>query len=329
MNKRSAGTAIALLLLLCMHAPRALAQTPTFTVPSSEIPQHWTVIVYGDTRFTDPSNVKAANPKARRSLVAKIAEEKPGAVLISGDLPYRGSDPADYSVFRDETRAWRDQRIHIFPALGNHEFKGGEEEGLQNWWNAFPTLKGRHWYSVAFRNAYFILLDSEIALTHGSEQRKWFAGQIAHLPRGTEFVWVVFHRPPIADGGMNADHTPKPNEVEFADFIEQQAKQLPVHFIVVTGHIHNYERFKEHGVDYLICGGGGASPHPVTREAKDLYQGSGFPNFHYVKFTFDGKQLNATMVRLAEPDADAPRWESKDSFSITQSATTSAAKLLH
>lgn len=329
MKKHFSANAIALLLLLCLHAASALAQTPTFTVPSSEVPQHWTIIVYGDTRFTDPSNVKAANPKARRSLVAKIAQEKPDALLISGDLPYQGSDPGDYNVFRDETKAWRDQRIRMFPALGNHELKGGEKAGLQNWWNAFPTLKGRRWYSVAFRNAYFVLLDSDTSLADGSEQRKWFAEQIAHLPSGTEFVWVVFHHPPLADGGMNADHTPKPNEVDFAQFVEQQAKQLPAHFIVVTGHIHNYERFSEQGVDYLIAGGGGASPHPVTREAKDLYQDTAFPNFHYVKFTFDGKQLTATMVRLSEPDADAPRWEAKDNFSITPKASTSAAKLSH
>jgi len=326
MNKRFSGATTALLLLLCLHAPTTLAQAPTFTVPSSEVPQHWTVIVYGDTRFTDPANVKAANPKARRWLVAKIAEEKPDAVLISGDLPYRGSNAADYDIFRNETKAWRDQRIHLFPALGNHELKDGEEAGLQNWWNAFPTLKGHRWYSVVFRNSYFILLDSDTALTDGSEQRKWFAEQIAHLPPGTEFVWVVFHHPPLADGGMNADHTPKRNEVDFAHFVEQQAKQLPAHFVVVTGHIHNYERFNEEGVDYLICGGGGASPHPVTREAKDLYQDTAFPNFHYVKFTFDGKQLNATMVRLADPEAETPRWEAKDSFSINAKSSTSAAK---
>jgi 3',5'-cyclic AMP phosphodiesterase CpdA len=326
MNKRSSHSAIALLLLLCVHASRVLAQAPTFTVPSSEIPHHWTIIVYGDTRFTDPANVKAANPKARRSLVAKIAQEKPDAVLVSGDLPYKGSDPADYDVFRAETRAWSDQHIRLFPALGNHEFKDDEQAGLRNWWNAFPALKGRRWYSVGFRNAYFLLLDSDSSLTDGSEQRRWFAEQIAHLPSGTEFVWVVFHHPPLADGGMNADHTPKPNEVDFAHFLEQQAKQLPTHFIVVTGHIHNYERFSEQGVDYLIAGGGGASPHPVTREPRDLYQDTAFPNFHYVKFTFDGRQLTATMVRLADPEADAPRWEAKDSFSIAPSATASAAK---
>jgi hypothetical protein len=42
---------------------------------------------YGDTRFTDPSNVTATNPRARGALIARIADERPDAVVISGDVP--------------------------------------------------------------------------------------------------------------------------------------------------------------------------------------------------------------------------------------------------
>src|SRR5450756_1024046 len=63
---------------------------PTFVVPPAEIPKHWNVIAYGDTRFTDPANTKVTNPKVRRWLVDQIAKEHPDALLISGDLPYKG-----------------------------------------------------------------------------------------------------------------------------------------------------------------------------------------------------------------------------------------------
>ena len=43
-----------------------------------------TLIAYGDTRFTDPSNVTATSPLARAALVARIADEKPDAILLNG-----------------------------------------------------------------------------------------------------------------------------------------------------------------------------------------------------------------------------------------------------
>lgn len=34
----------------------------TFVVKDSELPRNFSIIVYGDMRFTDPSNTTAANP---------------------------------------------------------------------------------------------------------------------------------------------------------------------------------------------------------------------------------------------------------------------------
>lgn len=289
---------------------------PTFSLVDQIARSTWTVIAYGDTRFTDPDNMVAASAKARRWLVQKIADENPDAILLSGDLPYRGSDAHDYVVFRDETKPWRDRQIHFYPALGNHELMGGEQVGLMNWWKAFPELNGRRWYSVAYSNAYFIALDSNSSLIDGGEQRKWFDQQIADLPATIQFVFVVQHHPPIADRPVDAEHTPRANEVDFARHLEQQAALLPVHFIVIGGHIHNYERFREHGIDFLVSGGGGAKPHPVSRGPEDLYQDSAFPNYHYVKFTFDGTILTAYMIRILDLDGDKPRWESKDTFTV-------------
>lgn len=310
-------------------AATTVSSAPTFRVPDQDVRQHWTVIAYGDTRFTDPNNVIAVDPKVRRWLVEKIADENPDAILLSGDLPYTGSDAGDYAVFSKETKIWRDRRFHFYPTLGNHEFKGGEDAGLLNWWKAFPDLEGRRWYSVRFQNAYFILLDSDAPLNEGSEQRNWFASQIAHLPIETKFVFVVQHHPPIADLPMDPGHTPQPNEVDFANYVEQQAKKLPVRFIVVAGHIHNYERFHHGEVDFLVSGGGGARPHPVPRGEADLYKDSAFPNYHYVKFAFDGKQVNATMVRLADSTADQPQWAVKDSFVVGLPGSLVATSALH
>ncbi|MBW8748284.1 MAG: metallophosphoesterase, partial [Acidobacteria bacterium] len=95
---------------------------PSFTVSDSDVSRSPRIIVYGDQRFTDPTNTKVTSPQARRLLVGKIAKERPDAVLMSGDVPYSGDVVNDYQVFHDETKIWRDEKLHIYPSLGNHEF---------------------------------------------------------------------------------------------------------------------------------------------------------------------------------------------------------------
>ena len=288
---------------------------PTFTVPAKEIPAHWSLIAYGDMRFTDPTNESVTNPFARRALVAKIASEHPDALMLSGDVPYDGSNTDDYTVFHTETAAWRDAHLRVYPALGNHELHKDEIREPKNWWNTFPELKGRRWYSVEFANSYLIALDSDLPLTEGSRQKAWLLDQFQHLPAQTRFVFISLHHPPVADPiEDNSSHDVRPNEHALAVTLEAQAKASKAQIIVVAGHIHNYQRFFENGVTYLVSGGGGAKPHPIARTPADLFQDKAFPNYHYVRFDFDGKQLNAVMYRLSDPKARPAVWEKKDSF---------------
>jgi hypothetical protein len=293
------------------------APGPTFTVPASALPKHWSMIAYGDTRFTDPANETVTNPFARRALVARIAELHPDAVVISGDLPYDGANINDYKVFHQETAVWRDQHLRIYPALGNHELHKDEAREPNNWWTAFPELQGRRWYSVAFGEEYLIALDSDLSLTEGSRQQLWLADQLQHLPAKTRFVFFSLHHPPVADS-IEGDHSHdvRPNEKALATFLAKQVPASRAQFIVIAGHIHNYQRFSQDGILYLVSGGGGAKPYPIARTAADLYKDPSFPNFHYILFHYDGKQITAVMYRLADPKADKLVWETKDSFTI-------------
>src|SRR5579864_933235 len=99
---------------------------PTFRIEGAALQKNWTLIAYGDMRFTDPTNEKVTNPKVRRWLVDRIAAERPDALLLSGDVPYDGSVVNDYDVYYQETQAWRQQKLHVYPAMGNHELHGDE-----------------------------------------------------------------------------------------------------------------------------------------------------------------------------------------------------------
>ena len=293
---------------------------PTFVVGDSDLPKNLSIVVYGDMRFTDPANHTAADPDARRALVAKIAQVHPDALVLTGDVPYRGTFAADYEEYRLETKAWRDENLRVYPALGNHEFGGkGADDPLKDWWAAFPEMKDRRWYSVALGSrVYLMCLDSDADLTPGTPQRTWLEDQIAHLPKKVEFVFLAMHHPPVADlqTKEHVDHNPRPNEISLRDYLSKVAPQSHAQFIVMAGHIHNYERAEVDGVTYLVSGGGGAHPYEVERTTQDKYQATDFPNFHYLLFQLDGKQLKATMYRLALPIAATPEWQNRDNFSI-------------
>jgi hypothetical protein len=292
---------------------------PTFTVADSDLHPHTTFIAYGDMRFTDPSDTKAANPWARRELVARIAELQPDAVQVSGDIPYAGGRTADYDVYRRESEPWRTAHLRIYPALGNHEFaRCFEATCLDNWWKTFPELRGMRWYSVALGSRmYLINLDSISSLTDGSPQRAWLADQIDRLPKTVDFVMISLHHPPVADyldTPAGRDHNPRPNEIALRDYLNGIAPKIHAAIVVTAGHIHNYERFEQNGVLYLVSGGGGAHPLEVERTPADQYRNTDFPNFHYIVFTLEKDELDATMYRLTDPKAAVLEWQARDSF---------------
>jgi len=294
---------------------------PTFVIRDRELPKHFSIVVYGDMRFTDPANTTAANPDARRALVAGIAQVHPDALILTGDVPWRGTVAADYDEYRLETQAWREEKLRVYPALGNHEFGGkGPDDPLKDWWSAFPELTNRRWYSVSLGSrVYLMCLDSDAALTPGAPQRTWLEDQIQHLSPKVEFVFLVLHHPPVADiqTKEHVDHNPRPNEISLRDYLSSMAPVSHARFIVASGHIHNYERAEVDGVTYLVSGGGGAHPYEVERTPQDQYQATDFPNFHYILFHLEGKQLKATMYRLGLPVGVAPEWQARDSFTIT------------
>jgi hypothetical protein len=309
---------------LLTQAPPARGQIlsepgPTFRFADGSLPNPLTLILYGDQRFTDPANATVTDPKVRLWLAQRIAAEHPVAVIMNGDVPYNGSVPNDYAVFKSETKPWRDAGIKVFPSLGNHELVGGEQKGLENWWANFPELKNRRWYSAQLGSrVYAIALDTDSLLLPESDQARWLEKQIDGLPASVDFVVFTMHHPPVADvqKHIEVDHNPRDNEIALRNYLSQAAMRSHARFLISAGHIHNYERHVVDQVTYLVSGGGGAVPYYVERTPDDLYKSVLFPNFHYVKITLEKDRLRGVMYRVRDPEAARLDLEMKDSFEI-------------
>src|SRR5262245_38261273 len=79
-----------LVLLVCLSGITLAAQTPADIQLNQSNRVHF--VAYGDTRFTDPANTKAANPEVRRELVKAIANAHPDFVTFGGDITYNGNN---------------------------------------------------------------------------------------------------------------------------------------------------------------------------------------------------------------------------------------------
>jgi 3',5'-cyclic AMP phosphodiesterase CpdA len=302
--------------------PNDLSGKPTFVVGGFKPSDPLKIVAYGDMRFTDPSNTYSTNPRVRKYLVDEIARERPDALLVSGDLPFKGGINADWDEYRRETKPWTDEKLRVYPVIGNHEMIPPGPDALNNYFAEFPWLGGRGWYSAQLGSVYLLALDSnsgheETNFTDGP-QRKWIESQLAHLPPEVNFVFFVIHMPLVNDvqSEVIAD-LPDPQEIVLRRYLESASKSTRAKFVVISGHVHNYERFELNGISYIVSGGGGAKPYPIfARSPQDLYRASGYPNFNYLTLQVHGKQADVTMYRVANPKAATLSMEVKERFTL-------------
>jgi Icc-related predicted phosphoesterase len=272
---------------------------------------------FGDTRCHDPADTDAANPAARHALVAAIDKERPAFISIGGDVVYNGESPKDWEVWDTETAAWKQSKIPIYPALGNHDLKGNEATALANYFARFPDIKQSRFYSVKLGKSFLVVLDSALDETSGA-QGDWLREQLNKASPETEFVFLVFHHPPYTSSSdekiFGGGHSARGTEKALAQVLEERQKHLHARIIVFNGHVHNYERYEHSGVTYFVTGGGGAHAYPVPRTSEDLYQDNGI-NYHYLLVDVNPERALITMHKLEFKDGKAV-WSAPDIVTI-------------
>ncbi len=273
-------------------------------------------VAYGDTRFHDPKDTEAANPVARAVLVRAVSDANPAFICFTGDIVYKGSDANDWKIYDRETSIWREKNIPVFPTLGNHEFYGNERIALDNYLQRFPDLKNSRYYSVRAANTLLLVLDSSQDEVSGA-QGKWLKGKLDNIPPDVDFVFLMLHHPPYTSSStklLGEGHSARPPEQAFAKYLEERQASIRARLIVLSGHVHNYERHEHGGVIYFVSGGGGAHAYPITRAPGDPYQSTEI-NYHYLLFEVDHQQLSVTMNRLQLVN-DKAVWTQPDSLKI-------------
>ena len=317
--------AAAALLALPGCTKKSSAQTSTPVDLQVDVKAPFRFIAYGDTRFHDPKDTEAANPPVRVALVQAIAEANPAFVCFTGDIVYNGYDKDDWKVWDSETSIWREKKIPVYPALGNHDLHGKEEVALGNYFQRFPDLKNSRYYSVRAANALILVLDSSLDELKGA-QGQWLADKLDHVPAGVDFVFVMLHHPPYTSSSdmklFGGGHSARAQEQALAKMLEARQAQVRYRMVVFSGHVHNYERHEHGGVTYFVTGGGAAHAYPIARAPDDPFQSKEI-NYHYLLVEVDRQQLKVTMNRLELTGGKAV-WTQPDSVKIAVPAAAAA-----
>jgi hypothetical protein len=316
--------AAATLLALTCCTKKSSAQTSTVDL-KLEVQAPFRFVAYGDTRFHDPKDTEAANPPVRVALVKAIADVNPAFICFTGDIVYNGYDVNDWKVWDSETSIWRDKKIPVYPAVGNHELHGDVTIAMGNYFQRFPDLKNSRYYSVRAANTLALVLDSSLDEA-GGPQDQWLADKLDHVPPDVDFVFLMFHHPPYTSSSdlkaMGGGHSARATEQALAKKLEQRQAHARYRIVVFSGHVHNYERHEHGGVTYFVSGGGAAHAYPIERAADDPFQSKEI-NYHYLLVEVDKQQMKVTMNRIDLTSGKAV-WTQPDSVKIAVPAAAAA-----
>ena len=260
-------------------------------------------IIVGDTQGTSHWEFwRERKHRERTFIIDEITKHEPAFVIHLGDLTTRGSSEKHWQEFDDRHKELRKMKIPYFPILGNHEFYGNDKKAQQNYFKRFPYLEKRRWYSFAWKNVGFILVDSNFSsLTKEQveEQSKWYLGELERLNRDerVSFIIVCCHQPPFTNSRVV-----RPSEkvkVYSADPFLQFRKTC----LFFSGHSHSYERFQRKDKYFIVSGGGGGPRHkvsidPTKRRYQDLYWGPDLRFFHFCEIESRDGALVFRVLRL-------------------------------
>jgi len=203
--------------------------------------------VFGDTRD---------NPRVLSNLAALIRSWDPDLVIHVGDF-----------VGDDEASEWQEQwytptqeltaQYWLLPVQGNHEEDSRE---YATWLGRAKlhsdTLLSGSVYSEVCGLVWIGVLNANHRMNEGSAQYAWLEGQLeSAAARNATWRVVAVHEPPFHS---STKHQPGNEDVaqDLLPLLKQNEVQL-----LVTGHVHAYERLQDDDLTIIITGAGGAPLH--------------------------------------------------------------------
>ena len=191
---------------------------------------------------------------------AKIIEKlNPDLVLVAGDLIYNDN----YDLYDS---SWGSFKEKTYPSRGNHdnlpifdEYWGPDKAATANRNNYSFNSYDNNWHFIAINSNVCNTKKGAEGCDASSETYSWLKKDL-EINHGKN-VLAYWHHPRYSSLGIE----PNQDDHYDNDFMDPIWKLLVEYRvdIVVTGHLHTYERYnqKTDGIRYFLVGTGGTTPN--------------------------------------------------------------------
>jgi acid phosphatase type 7 len=216
----------------------SMAQTAPLQAEAASV----VLVGAGDISTCDNSNDEAS---------AKLLDNISGTVFTAGDNAYPSGTYTQFTNCYHPT--WGRHKSRTKPVPGNHEYNTSGAAGYFKYFSNTPS-----YYAYNLGDWRIYALNSEIDVSSTSAQAKWLKNDLTANPK--RCVLAYWHKPRWSSGshyGSNSKY-----QTLWKTLYDAGAE------LVITGHEHHYERFKEMnasgtasapGLREFVVGTGGAS----------------------------------------------------------------------
>ncbi|MBA2544394.1 MAG: metallophosphoesterase [Deltaproteobacteria bacterium] len=250
---------------------------PLTTAAPPGAPNAMRFVALGDTGSGDPAQI---------AIMKRLAAEQFDLMLFLGDIAYesgtaRQLETRFFAIYRDFTRY-----VPVYPAIGNHERR--TRKG-RPYFEAFVLPEPERYYSFDWGDVHFVAIDTT---ERNAQQLAWLDDDLGK----NKLPWVIVygHHP------MYTNSLRGPQlwiRKAFAKILTRHKVDL-----VLTGHEHQYERFKVGDVNYIVSGGGGGQLTSFYGRSKALKQAT---VHHYLAFEVSAEQLVMKAIDISGNEIEA------------------------
>jgi Calcineurin-like phosphoesterase len=234
-NKRRITALLMIVMLI-------LAALQTFYVPPLEASAATVVLVgAGDI---------ASCAYTTDTATAKLLDSISGTVFTAGDNAYTNGTYTQYKDCYGPT--WGRHKSRTKPSPGNHEYNTSRAAGYFQYFNNIPS-----YYAYNLGDWRIYALNSNIDVSATSVQVRWLKDDLAENPK--KCVLAYWHHPRWSSGAKYGNNSKY--QTLWKTLYDAGAE------LVINGHEHNYERFKQmnasglavsKGMRAFVVGTGGA-----------------------------------------------------------------------
>ena len=243
---------------------------PLATAAAASPTDHIQFVAVGDT---------GTGGAAQKAIAKWISAQPFDLMLFLGDIAYKAGTPAQlqnnfFSIYRNFLRY-----VPAFPTIGNHERRTRRGRA---YFEAFVLPEPERYYSFDWGNVHFVAIDTT---QRDAKQLVWLDEDLTR----NKLPWViVFGHHPMYTNSLRGPQL----------WIRQAfSKIITDHKVdlVLTGHEHQYERFRVAGVNYVVSGGGGGQLTTFYGESLALKQ---FTLHHFLAFDVSAEKLVMKVIDI-------------------------------